>query len=447
MTLFHYLKTRNWPAVLGYGFFIGMLATGYYYNVTLVQLGLLDLGERLVGLDQGSVAGYMALLALLTSLVSLGVGWTMQRRGWSADFVLKLRLALVVVVAQTVLTALAPGVRTPAQFLAWIVGASCALGLGVPVTFGLTVDLIPRPDRGYAAALITAAAYFAAPLFAYPWRIESLSRQMLWVMLPGAGALAVLAFAPLPFVRQLARQHTQPQFYYGRFVRATTEGGSQVNRQALGMIGLMFGVFFVDSLGFVRLTHTPALMAHAWQSPELGPRLTIALVHVAAALIAGVLYSTFSVRSLFLWVFGLFALVHLAYTFPFRPALGESGVLAQPMLYAVAVSLYTVLNFAVWADLSTPRTISRYAALGVSASAWSATFISTALAIQWENAGLPLATHLRVVDALAALFFLGLLLLVYFEGGGRGQERPPIEIGAGEPTAGRPPAGTKPQKR
>ncbi len=425
MTLLHDLKTCNWPAVLGYAFFVGMMATGYYYNVTLVQLGLLDLGERLVGLDQGSVALHIAVLALLTGMVSVGVGWTMQRRGWSADFVLKLRLALVVVVAQTALTALAPGIRTPGAFLAWIVAASFALGLGVPVTFGLTVDLIPRPDRGYAAALITAAAYFAAPVFAYPWRIESLSQQMLWVMAPGAASLAVLAFAPLPLVRQWASRHTQPAFAYGRFVRPTPSGESRVNRRALGLIGLMFGVFFVDSLGFVRLTHTPSLIQHAWQSPDLGPRLTIAGVHVVAALVAGVLYSAFDVRSLFLWVFGLFALVHLLYTFPFASTLGESRVLTQPILYAVAVSLYTVLNFAVWADLSTPRTISLYAALGVSASAWSATFISTALAIQWENAGLPLATHLRVVDAVAALLFLGLLLLVYFEGGGRARKQAP----------------------
>jgi hypothetical protein len=68
-------------------------------------------------------------------------------------------------VVQTILTAVAPALRRAEELLAWIVVTSFALGIGVLVTFGLTVDFIPRRDRGYVAALITAAAYFAAPVF------------------------------------------------------------------------------------------------------------------------------------------------------------------------------------------------------------------------------------------------------------------------------------------
>jgi hypothetical protein len=66
-------------------------------NVTFVQLGLKDLGERLLALPAATVAQQMALLALITCLVALSFGWWMQRQGWSTRLLLKLQLALGVV--------------------------------------------------------------------------------------------------------------------------------------------------------------------------------------------------------------------------------------------------------------------------------------------------------------------------------------------------------------
>ncbi|HSO26425.1 MAG TPA: hypothetical protein VLS48_00015 [Anaerolineales bacterium] len=423
---FGFIRRRDWPALFGYLLFIGMMAVGYYYNVAFIQLGLLDLGQRLIGMTRLQVAAQMAALALVTSLVSLVVGFTMQRRGWSTNFFLKLRLAWVVVAAQTLLTFIAPFLRSSAAFSGWILLAAVALGVGVPVTFGLTVDLIPRRDRGMVAAAITALAYFAAPIFSYPWRIEHLSRQMLFVMAPGLLALAGLAFWQNALTAKLARQHRQPAFYYGRFLQSGPGKRVRPRRRVYIWVVLMFGVFFIDSLGFVRMTETPALMQGAWQAIELGPRLTIAVVHVLAAGVAGVLYTVFDERELFLWVFGLFGLVHLLYTFPFTFGASNSQGLSQPIVYAVAVSLYTVLNFALWADISTARTISRNAALGVALSAWSATFISTALALVFQTAGMSLTLHLRIVDALAALFFVSMLIVTFF----RTAERQPQETSA-----------------
>jgi hypothetical protein len=79
------------------------------------------------------------------------------------------------------------------------------------------------------------------------------------------------------------------------------------------------------------------------------------------------------------------------------------------MLYATAVSLYTVVNFALWADFSTPRTITVNTAVGVALSGWTATFLSTALALRWQTGGMELGEHLRLVQALALVFLLGML--------------------------------------
>jgi MFS family permease len=414
MDFFLYLKARNWPVLAGYLLFIGMMAVGYFYNVTFVQLGLKDLGERVLALSPTAVAQQMALLALLTCVVALMVGGGMQRHGWSTHLLRKLQLAAGVVLMQTGLTAVAPHVSSPTQFLLWIVACSLALGVGVPATFSLTTDLIPVRDRGYAAALITAMAYCAAALFPGGWRIEPFSRAMLLILVPGTlglGAIVALAMSGRTFVAQwvgeLAENHQRARFANGRFLRGSA---GRIDRRFLGFLLLMFGVFFIDSLGFLRIIDTPILVDGAWQAVQQTPRLLIAITHVVAALVAGVLYSYLNERHLFYWIFGLFALTHLSYTFRvWLLPQTTSTVLGTPMLYATAVSLYTVVNFALWADFSTPRTIGVNAAVGVALSGWAATFLSTALALRWQTGGMPLAEHLRLVQALALLFLLGML--------------------------------------
>ena len=416
MELFRYIKQGSWPTVLGYLLFIGMMATGYYYNITFVQLGLTDLGERLVGLSKASVATQMAYLALMTCAIALAFGYLMKKLGWSSRFRVKLRLAFLVVALQTVLTLIAPLVRSESAFFAWIAFASLALGIGMPATFSMTVDLIPRRDRGFAGALITATAYFAAEVFSNSWQFEGFRYQILWIMIPGALGVGVLAFAKFPFLDQLASQHRRPEFAYGRFVRPDGSGGTLVQRSLIGLLVMMFGIYFVDSLGFLRLLETPLYMQTAWQSVELNIRLAIGITHVIAALIAGVLYTYMHERNLFLWIFGVFAITHLEYTLHIRIGPNDYAPLSMPLMYALAVSLYTVLNFTIWADISTPRTISLNAAIGVALSGWSATFISTALAIRWNAMQMPLERHLQIVDSLAFLFFLGMIILIFFPG-------------------------------
>jgi hypothetical protein len=57
----------------------------------------------------------------------------------------------------------------------------------------------------------------------------------------------------------------------------------------------------------------------------------------------------------------------------------------------------------------------------VAFSGWVATFISTSLAIRWQIGGMTIGEHLRIVDALALVFFLLTILIVYLTpSGGRG---------------------------
>jgi MFS family permease len=412
MELFRYLRARQWHTVLGYFLFTSMMSAGYLYNLTFVQLGLKDLGERKLSLEPGRVALYMAALAGLTCLVALSVGIGLWRRGRSSDFRLKLRIAFYVVLGQAVLTYFAPQLIAESQFLIWIGAASVTLGAGVPALFGMTVDLVPRQDRGYVASWVTGLAYFGAAAFPGDWQIESFGDSLAGLMAMGVIGLGAIAYGRWRFIDQLALQHHCPEFAWGRFLRRKANAQVTRNRKVLVIVGLMFGIFFIDSLGFLRILDTPVYMQSAWQSSEMGVRLFIALVHVLAALVGGILYARLDEKTLFLWIFGIFALVHFMYRID--ASFSGQASLGMPMLYAIAVSLYTVVNFAIWADLSTPGDITLNSALGVALSGWTATFLSTAVAIQWLNSGMAFETHLQIVNGFALLFFLLMVLIVYF---------------------------------
>jgi hypothetical protein len=181
----------------------------------------------------------------------------------------------------------------------------------------------------------------------------------------------------------------------------------------------MFGVFFVDSLGFLRIIDTPALLLSSWQSPALSTRLLIAAAHVVGAAMAGVIYVNFELERVFLWTFALFALTHVLYTSDLRLAATFPTLVTgtpsplNPMFYAAAVSFYTTLNFALWPDLSTAASVGTHSAVGIGVAGWLATFLSTALSLYFAAADLTLLSHLNVVQALSLLLLFGLAVGLY----------------------------------
>lgn len=405
---------RDWVPLAGVAAFVALMAVGYTYNLTFVQLGLKDLGERVLGLPAPRVAAAMAFLAIVTGAVAVAVGVAMARHPVGRGLRTKARAAFWVVAVQTLLTVLAPHLRGEADLLAWLLATAVALGVGVPATFGMTVDLVPVVDRGWVAAAITGLAYLAANVVPAGWTIDAFAGPMLAVMPAGVLLLGWFAYVRPGLLARLAVQHRHPGFGEGRFVRRDARGHARRDTTFVGLVVAMFAVFFIDSLGFLRLVDTPELMLGSWRAEALGPRATIGVVHLVAALAGGVLYGAFPARHLVYWVFGLFALVHFGYARVDVVPGQADGVLGLPVLYAVAVSLYTVANFAVWADLSTPRSMPVNAALGVALSGWTATFASTALAIALHERGVALADHLRWVDALALLGLAVMLVLLVF---------------------------------
>ncbi len=418
MQLVEFARDGDWSVVAGAGLFVALAAGGYYYNITFVQLGLVDLGTTVVGLDGDTVSTWMAGFALLTVAVAVATGWTMDRRGWSRSVLTKLRLVTLTVAAQLLLVVVAPLVRSPAGFGALVVWCSLSLGVAVPATFALAVDLVPVPDRGAVGAAATAGAFGIGAVYPLEWDVVAFSRVMAVAIVPALVVLGTLAVRENALVARWDRQ--RERFGVGRFRR--TEDVTTRTLTFWVLVLLLFGAFFVDSLGFLRIVETPSLVGGSWQSPDVGVRVAIAASHVAGAIAAAVLYRNFGRTWLFCWVFGTFAVTHLLYTFAVRFDTGGS-VLAMPLFYALAVSLYTTFNFALWADLSTPADVGLHTAVGVGVAGWTATFLSTALALSFEARGVTLLAHLELVNALAVVLTLVVGTLLYVRWALAGRER------------------------
>ena len=361
LRLLDLVAERQWVPVTGYAFYVILLTAGYYYNLTFVQLGLVDLGTNRLRMPGRDVSLIMALLAVVALAVSVATGVGMDRRGWSRDLRIKLRLLTAVTAGQLTLTVIAPLLGTPAGFTAWVVVCAASIGVGMPVTFSFMGDLIPVRDRGFAAAVPAGLAFFVASLYPQEWRVEQFSAVMATVMAPAVVVLALLAFRPSRLIDQLSQQ--QALLGGGRFTRAPVTAPS-TPAFAL-VVAAMFAVFFIDSLGFLRIIDAPAYISTSWQSPDLDVRMFIAVTHVVGAAMAGVLYTTFDWRWLLVWVYGLFGFTHLLYTFHVSTAADAVPPLVLPGMYVLAVAFYTTLNFALWPDLSTRDTIGTRCAVGV----------------------------------------------------------------------------------
>jgi MFS family permease len=397
--------------LLGYLAYIGLLTAGYYYNLTFVQLGIIDLGTRGVGLDRGQVSVAMGGLALTAFVVAVATGMLMDRKGWNVDLRLKLQFVFGVVALQTALTVVAPSVASRTSFAIWVLGCAIVIGAGIPLTFGLMRDFVPVRYRGHVAAVVAGLAFFAAALYPREWRMDEFAAVLSTAMIPTSLVLGVLAFGRFSFVSELAR--LQEFHGPGRFRRPGPERATTA--MFWGLVILMFAVFFIDSLGFLRIIEAPAYISTSWQSSETSVRLFIGVSHLVGAVMAGVLYTAFGRRWLIVWVLGLFAFTHLLYTSHLSSApSGMDPPLVLPLFYVLAVSFYTTLNFALWPDLSTTADIGTRTALGVGIAGWLASFLSTALALYSENAGVSLLVHLRYVNALALVLAVAVPLVFYF---------------------------------
>lgn len=404
MQLTAFVRARQWHPLLGYLLYIVSLTAGYYYTLSFVQLGLTDLALRRLDLSPTAVAVTLGGFAVFTAGTAICTGVVMDRRGWGTNLYVKFRILFLALAGQLVLTVSILSVSTTAGLVAWLIGCSLTLGLAIPAGFSLMLDLIPVADRGYVAAVVAGGSFFLAATVPLEWQIEAFVSTATVVLVPAVLGFGLLSVTRFTAVDTLAVQHTQAAFGVGRFCRSAPV--QTVSVAFWGPLVLLFGAFFVDSLGFIRILEEPVYAATSWQSTAVPVRLVIAVGHVISALIAGFLYTNVGRNAVFVGAFGLFVAAHLLYGLDSRGILSGVPGLILPLLYAAAVSFYTTLNFALWPDLSTAATIGTHTAIGVGGAGWLATFLATAVALYADGLALSFETHLAYVNVFSAIGFV-----------------------------------------
>ena len=389
-----------------FGVYVSILTAAYYYNITFVQLGVTEAGEERLGLSMELVAVAMGLLAVATLTTTLVSGYLMDRFGWGRDVQVKIRVLFGVLLLQTGVTYVFGSVSSFPGFLGWVVVCSVLLGTAIPFAFSLLLDLVAPAQRGYAAGAVAASAFALAALVPFEWAAGNFTLPAVVVLVPVVALLGGLSLAPGVLGRAESRRGD------GSGGRMGTGRGFHILTApvAVGLV-LLFGAFFVDSLGFVRIIETSALVDAAWRSPDYGIRVTLSATHVIGGLAAGFLYARARYLWLFAATFALFAAAQLLFAcqllFDAPSVLGT----AVPLVYVLAVSCYTTVTFALWPDLATPETVGRYTAVGVGIGGWLATFTSTALALLSDRLELAVEHHLLGVGVISLLFlFLTLSL-------------------------------------
>jgi MFS family permease len=404
-----YSPTVVRSTTLGFVVYVAILTAAYYYSLTFVQLGLTEIGAERVGLSRELVAAAMGVLAVTTLTTTLVSGRLMDRLGWGTDIERKFRVLLAVLLGQLVVTYGVTEVSSFPQFLAGILACAVLLGTGIPFAFSLMLDLVAPGVRGYAAGAVTGCAFFLAVLFPFEWTASSFAPAAVVVLAPVVVLLGVLSVAPGLLTGTPRRQQRDGQNNNGGISGWT---GMRAAPVVVGLV-LLFGAFFIDSLGFVRIVETPAYVDTSWQSTDLATRTTIGLTHVAGGVVAGVLYTRLRYLLLFVATFALFAVAQFLYVYDITVG-GPAGLdLAMPLVYVLAVSCYTTVTFALWPDLATPETVGTYTAIGVGFGGWMATFTSTALALVSDQIQLGVGTHLLVVGLLSVVFLSVAMSLWY----------------------------------
>jgi MFS family permease len=308
----------------------------------------------------------------------------------SYKFSLSKRFDLLIIIGgvQLIQTIWAQYVNSQGLLILWVIITSLVLGFGIPITFPLFFELIPREDRGVAAGLIAGIAYFIGNLSPFEWTLAGLTLESLSFM--GPGILALVIFKLTGLLKKIIPKEKEESVIKGRFV----------GHSYIVVTVLMFAIFFIDSLGFLRILEEVTLYDQTWHG-TYGDRVILGTVHLITGILAGWLY-----KKTDYWVIGivtltLFIVCDIAMSL-YTPFISHGTVLFVACLYCTTVSVYTVNNFAVWADLSTRENAGKHAAVGVAIGGWLASFLSTSMAYYLMNA-VSFSVHVAIPGIIAGI--------------------------------------------
>ncbi|MBD3352856.1 MAG: hypothetical protein GF364_15330 [Candidatus Lokiarchaeota archaeon] len=387
---------KVWSVYFPYLFVTCMLVANYLSGVKLVQLGIPHLGGVVCSVPEAKLNLLMALMAVNACVVGIISGFLLNK----VSLQIKSRLFILLgsFGIQGAITFFANFLSEPFHFTIWIIVFSLVLGFLLCQPFVFVFLLIPSKNRGILAGLITGLAYLVGNMSMVEWTFKGLSLETIIVTIP-LGILILIALFNLDKLKLLDFNEEKEKTHYS----------DKRNIYSFGIIVvLMFGVYFVDSFGFLRLKGEPFFLL-MWGG-KFGVKIWLGIVHLISALIMGWIYQKrgkYGPMIVFISAFIGFIVGDLLFaSYP-----SGSLLLVSSYIYCSAVSFYTINGFILWADLSDKTNISGRAGIGIGIGGWLSSFLSTALTEEIMNI-IEFKYHL-IITALLAGFFLVISLFYY----------------------------------
>ncbi|MHA1338599.1 MAG: MFS transporter [Promethearchaeota archaeon] len=404
-------KSKFWVNLFPYLFIISSLIGGYVVGFKLIQLGFPDLGIRILKLPEQTVDIGMALMAIFACISAIISGIYIDKK----QFSLRIKLYMMIVGGglQGAILGFMILFPTPNLFVPWIIAFSLVLGFLFPLIYSFVYYFIPTKTRGLVAGLITGIAYFFGNISPFEWNFEDFIKESIVIMIPAVILLGLLLL-----------NHRKIELYEIKDKKTVTTiestkdidknsskeiAGRFLDRNLFIVTLFMFGVYFIDSFGFMQVISEDTILNVTWRGP-IETRLLFGLIHFIAAIIMGFLYYKFNEKIVFICSFIGFTVGDFLFS------LYPSGTLLiiTSLIYCATVSFYTINSFVVWADISTEKNISKNAGIGIGIGGWLSSFISTSLtnALSRSLTGIEgFSIHMRISGSIAVVF---LILMIFY---------------------------------
>ncbi len=404
-----------------YFFVCALLFSGYQIGFKFIQLGIPDLALRVVGMEERIVnisMGFMAVASCITALIA-----SIILDKWAPKPKTRFLMTLILAGGQAGLITLSLLITTEIQFLIWLGLFSGLLGVIFPLVMSYVFLFVKSEDRGPIAGIITAFAYLFGNLSPNPWTIQGTLLDAIISSGPVMICIAYLIFN-MDLVEKFEPADNEIHLFHGRYALNSESQNSNANEHkflaplspghsfALILL-LMFGVYFIDSFGFLRVIHQNELMQYTWHGPY-SIKVLLGLVHFATAILMGLLYKKFGYRVVFLSSFVLFFIADLL--FSFYPV--GSLLIFTALIYCSTVSFYTVNSFALFADCSTKKDMYKRAGIGIGVGGWLSSFLSTMVTVELfeMTSGVEgFKLHLLITSLIALAFLLFTLYTLYIK--------------------------------
>lgn len=374
--------------------FVGaMITANYLAGVKLVQLGIPYLGEHVCAVPDSLLNTLMALMAIIASIMGIVSGLMLDKFG--LKFKKRLFLLIVSITVEGIIVVFAFIISTSTQFMVWIIAFSIVLGFLLSQPFVFFFMLIPRKHRGLMAGVCVGLCYLIGNLSWASWTFSGLAMETMFTSIP-MGIMILLA---------LVNQDKLAIFNYNREKRKTYDGNlHKIYSYALVTL-LMFGVYFVDSFGFLRIRQE-GFFSSLWQGDYI-VRVQLGVVHLVTAVFLGKLYAKNERGPIYVFLVSFAGFIISDLLFASYPT--GALVLISGYLYCTTVSAYTVNAFAIWSDLSNADNVSHRTGIGIGVGGWLSSFISTAITEELFNY-LPgregFTGHMLITVIIAAIFLI-----------------------------------------